>query len=298
MHSYWDDFWALKGLEDATDLAGALGREDLRARWAAVRDEFSRDLIASLSGTISSRGLPYIPGSAELADFDPTATTIALDPAGLAERLPRRELIATFERYFDEFRRRRDGKTWDAYTPYEIRTVGTFVRMGWRERAEELLDFFMAGRRPAGWNGWAEVVGREPRAPRFIGDMPHAWVASDFVRSILEAVAFDRENGTLVVGAGVPAAWLPLHVGPLPTYHGTIDVRMRRDGDGVVVELKGDVGEVLLVSPFDAGARVRVKVPSSLRWPLPSPRRTGVRAPDRPRATPSLPSAAPRADRR
>ena len=30
----------------------------------------------------------------------------------------------------------------------------------------------------AGWNQWAEVVSRTPRKPFFLGDLPHAWVAS------------------------------------------------------------------------------------------------------------------------
>ncbi len=238
VHSYWDDFWALKGLKDATDLAGALSREDLRARWAAVRDEFGRDLFASMSRTISSRGIDYIPGSAELADFDPAATTIALDPAGEQQRLPRRELLATFERYFEEFRRRRDGKAWGAYTPYEIRTVGTFVRLGWRERARELLDFFLAGRRPADWKAWAEVVGREERAPRFVGDIPHAWVGADFIRSCLDFFAWERDSdGSLVLAAGIPAAWLrgghPVAVRRLRTPHGPLDYSLRREKQGL-----------------------------------------------------------------
>ena len=77
--------------------------------------------------------------------------------------------------------------------------------------------------------------------------MPHAWVASDFVRSVLEAIAYDREDGALVVGAGVPAAWLPLHVGPLPTYQGAVDIRISRDG---VVELKGPAKNVVIAAPF------------------------------------------------
>lgn len=262
VHSYWDDFWALKGIADASDLAGALGREDLRARWSADRDEFSKDLLASLSQTISSRGLSYIPGSAELADFDPTATTIALDPAGLAQRLPRNELTATFERYFQEFRRRSEGKAWDAYTPYEVRTVGAFVRLGWRERVGELLDFFMAGRRPAAWNGWAEVVGRDPRAPRFIGDLPHAWVGSDFIRSLLDLFAFEREDGALVLAAGIPAGWLAsgreVGVRRLRTPHGPLSYSLRREKDGLrfsVDALAVPSGGVVLRPPLEAPSR-------------------------------------------
>lgn len=264
VHSYWDDFWALKGLEDATDLAGTLGREDLLARWADVRDEFSRDLSASLSRTIASRGIDYIPGSAELADFDPTATTIALDPAGALGLLPRPELLRTFERYEEEFRRRRDGQAaWDAYTPYEIRTVGTFVRLNQRERAHELLDFFLAGRRPARWNQWAEVVGREPRAPRFVGDMPHAWVGTDFIRSVLDLFAWERESdGALILAAGIPAGWLRqgpgIAVRGLRTPHGSLDYTLRSEKRGLhftIGRLAVPPGGIALQPPLEAPPR-------------------------------------------
>jgi hypothetical protein len=264
VHSYWDDFWALKGLRDATGLAADLGREDLRSRWAAIRDEFEKDLSASLSRTIASRGIDYIPGSAELADFDPTATTIALDPASALELLPRRELLRTFERYEEEFRRRRDGEIpWDAYTPYEIRTVGTFVRLNWRERARELLDFFLAGRRPAGWNQWAEVVGREPRAPRFVGDMPHAWVGADFIRSVLDLFAWERpEDGALVLAAGIPAGWLRngpgVTVRRLRTPHGLLDYTLRSETRGLRFSVGGSAlppGGLALKPPLDAPPR-------------------------------------------
>ena len=33
------------------------------------------------------------------------------------------------------FRDRADGtKPWEAFTPYEMRTIGAFARLGWRER--------------------------------------------------------------------------------------------------------------------------------------------------------------------
>ena len=48
MHSYWDDFFALKGLSDAADLAAMLGRTDDQRRIAALRDEFRHALLASI----------------------------------------------------------------------------------------------------------------------------------------------------------------------------------------------------------------------------------------------------------
>jgi hypothetical protein len=83
------------------------------------------------------------------------------------------------------------------------------VRLGWRERAVEAVRYFMADQRPAGWNQWAEVVGREARRPRFIGDMPHGWVASDFGRALLDMFAYERQaDESLVLMAGVPLRWV------------------------------------------------------------------------------------------
>ncbi len=98
VHSYWDDLFALKGLDDAAQLAGALGLDarerELIASGAALR----RDLGASIRRTITEHGIDYVPGSAELGDFDPSATAIAVSPLGLLSLLPSPELHRTVER--------------------------------------------------------------------------------------------------------------------------------------------------------------------------------------------------------
>jgi F5/8 type C domain/Bacterial alpha-L-rhamnosidase 6 hairpin glycosidase domain len=248
VHSYWDDFWAVKGLSDAAELAKALGRDDEARRFAAWRDELRDDVHASIRGVIVSRGIDFVPGSAELADLDATSTTIALSPGEEQSRLPQRELARTFEKYWESFTARRSGTDGqEAYTPYEWRTVGAFVRLGWRERAKELMDFLFSDRRPANWNQWAEVVWRNPRAPKFIGDMPHGWVGSDYIRSLLDLFAYDRpEDRALVLGAGVPAGWLRDAVGVslrgLRTRWGRLDLAMREEKSGEVrVSIAGDL---------------------------------------------------------
>jgi hypothetical protein len=233
VHSYWDDFWALKGFTEAAAIAAVLGHRDAASRLARQRDEFRQDLYSSLAASTAAHGISYVPGSAELGDFDATATTIALAPVGEQAHLPQDLLRATFERYWQVFVNRRDGRTsWDDYTPYELRTVGTFVRLGWRQRAHQLLDFFFADRRPPGWNQWAEVVGRELRQPRFVGDMPHGWVASDFIRSALDLFAYEREaDGALVLAAGVPPQWLEadgITVDNLRTPYGPLSYSLQR----------------------------------------------------------------------
>jgi hypothetical protein len=245
MHSYWDDFWALRGYKDAVLLAHALGDEEAARRIAASRDEFGHDLHASIVASAAQHRIDFIPGAAELGDFDATSTTIALAPGAEQQRLPQPLLHATFERYWNDFAARREGrKTWADYTPYELRTVGAFVRLGWRDRAHQALQFFMADRRPAAWNQWAEVVGREAREPRFIGDMPHAWISSDYIRSVLDLLAYERESDqSLVLAAGVPPEWLGegVSVHGLATPHGLLSYRLQRDGHGLRLNVDADL---------------------------------------------------------
>jgi hypothetical protein len=254
MHSYWDDFFAAKGLADATWLAHALGFLRDEKRFTTIRDEFEKDLLASIKSAMAAKGIDFIPGSVELGDFDPTSTTIAIEPGGQLGKLPAAAVARTFDRYFDEARSRALGiRQWDNYTPYEWRTVGTFVRLGQPQRAHELAQFFMLGQRPSEWREWAEVVWRDPKAPKFIGDMPHGWVASDFLRSALDMFAYDREDGALVIGAGILPEWVTeapgVAVRNLDTHQGIVSYTMQGSGSSIRVNVTGALANVVVHSP-------------------------------------------------
>ncbi len=229
MHSYWDDFWGLKGFDAAAALAGWAG--DAAAGPLGIRaQEFRDDLLRSIRTTASQCHINFIPGAADLCDFDATSTTVALSPQGEQRNLPPDLLAGTFERYWRQFQARRDGvDPWDVFTPYEIRNVGAMLRLGWPERARSAMDWFQQYRRPLGWNQWAEVVGKDARQPRFIGDMPHGWVAADFIRSTIDLFAFERSGG-LVLAAGVDPKWLRgagIAVERLRTPYGPLSYRLR-----------------------------------------------------------------------
>ena len=242
MHSYWDDFWALRGYKDAAAIALALGRTEEAREFARWRDEFAQDLAASIRVAVAHHGIGHVPGAAELGDFDATSTTVVLDPAQAQALLPSGLLEATFERYWQEASARAEGRrAWTDYTPYELRAVGALARLGQPARAHAMLDFLFRDQRPAGWNQWAEVVAPDARLARFLGDMPHAWVSSDFVRSALDLLAYDREaDGALVIGAGIPDDWLDaggVAVDGLRTPHGPLTFAARRDGGVIVLEV-------------------------------------------------------------
>jgi hypothetical protein len=246
MHSYWDDFWALRGWTDAVYLAAALGHADDARRLQGQRDEFAADLAASITRVAAQRGINFIPGAADLGDFDATSTTIALSPGVGAFAWPDSLLQNTFERYWREFVARRDGtRAWQDYTPYEWRNVGAFVRLAWRDRALAALRYFMADRKPPAWNQWPEVIGREPRTARFIGDLPHGWVASDFLRSALDLFAYEDPAGqSVVLAAGVARAWLAgrgLRVRAIRTRFGPVSYRLRERAGRLELELPAGI---------------------------------------------------------
>jgi hypothetical protein len=240
-YSYWDDFWALRGYKDAVLMAQGLGAADQARQWALWRDEFQQELQASIAATAAFHRIDFVAGAADRGDFDATSTTMALNPAQAA--LPPGLLQATFDRYWQESDTRSRGqRPWRDYTPYELRTVGAFTRLGQPDRAHAMLDFFFRDQRPHGWNQWAEVVLPDAREPRFLGDMPHAWVSSDYIRSALDLFAFDREaQGSLVIGAGLKPRWLRdaggVQVKGLSTPYGPLHYRLQPAGLGWVLDL-------------------------------------------------------------
>jgi hypothetical protein len=130
------------------------------------------------------------------------------------------------------------------------------------------MAFFYADQRPAGWRQWAEVVGEEARKPRFIGDMPHGWVASDQIRAVLDVFAYEHEGThALVLAAGVPLRWLDgagVRIDSLRTPYGPLSwqAASKRVGDRQVVEFRlqrlrdRPPGGITLRGPWPADARV------------------------------------------
>jgi len=265
MHSYWDNFFILRGLKDAVHIAEILGKKDEAARFAAERDDCTRALYASIQLAMQLARIDTLPGCAELGDFDATSTTIALFPGGERGRLPEAALQRTFDRYFERFCQRRDGTLeWLDFTPYENRVIGTYVALGQKERVKATLDYFMSQRRPGAWNHWAEVVFRDPRLPKMLGDMPHTWCGSDYIRSVRSMFVYEREEDrSLVIAGGIPEDWIldpsGIEVSRLPTYHGLLNYSIRsvpvnRIGEQLLVTVGGDLtlppGGLLLAPPL------------------------------------------------
>lgn len=256
VHAYWDDFWALRGLRDAAFLARELGFDDEAPRWSAAADDLESALGESIRQVAREHRLDTVPASVEWADFDPTAIAGAVALAGCASVFADDALATTFDRYMEGFRARREpSSTWSNYSPYEARIVGALVRMGRRDDANALLDGLLADCRPHGWNQWPEILWRDAAAPAHLGDLPHCWIGAEYFVALRTMLLYEREeDGALVVGAGLRRQWIDagLVAKGLPTWWGTVDLDIRRDGDSVRVVVGGSAkppGGVVLALP-------------------------------------------------
>jgi len=243
MHSYWDNFFALLGLREAAYLAAEVGEPDMARGLALQAAGYERCIRDSLTLAMRSHGVEYLPGCVELGDFDATSTTVAMFPCDAGAALPDGALGRTFEKYWAFVESRITDENWEGYTPYEQRGVGAFVRLGQPERAHRLLAWIGGHRRPAGWNHWAEVVWREASTPKFIGDMPHTWVGSDFLHGVMSMFAYEQ-GGRLVLLAGVSRDWItsgePLGIRGLRVGRGSLSVSLHHEADRVIASVSGD----------------------------------------------------------
>ena len=268
VHSYWDDFWALRGLTDAADLARILGTraDELARRSSALAARLGAGLFASIAATRAAHELDFIPGSAEWADFDPTATANALYLLDVPRGLDRAAVERTFDLYLADWRTKRSGEgTWSNYTPYEIRIIGALVRLGRRDAALELLRFFLSDRRPRAWNQWPEIAWRDRKAPAHVGDLPHTWISAEYVLAVRSLFAYEREaDRALVLAAGLAPEWIEgegVRVRSMPTLYGALSYSLRRiDERTVRFDLASGVDcRIILRPPLAAPLReVRV----------------------------------------
>ena len=247
MHSYWDNFFTMKGLKDAADIQKILGETENYQHISEVQDSFRKNLYNSIDLAMKQRNIDYIPGCVELGDFDATSTTIALTPCNELNNLPKPQVYNTFNKYYEFFKERRDGKReWINYTPYENRLIGSFILLDQPERAHELISFFLNDQRPQGWHHWAEVVWKDYRIPRYIGDMPHTWVGSDFINAIRSMFVYENEyDQSLVLASALYQDWIDapegMSIEHLPTYYGEISYSIKKEKDHYKFAISGDV---------------------------------------------------------
>ncbi len=246
VHSYWDNYFAILGLKDAAALAEAAGQPEAAAHDLAMAADLRKDVVDSIEAAAKYCHVDVIVSCPDYGEEDASGVAILVNPCDEMSYMPQTLLRNTFDAYYEKCRARAEGRVqWSGYTPYESRNMGVFARLGDKDRAQWLMRWFTKDTRPMGWNQWAEVVFQDPRAPVYIGDMPHTWCAAEFVREIRDFFVYEEDRDkSLVFGSGVPEDWLQgrgIELQDLPTAYGRISLRAVTKGAADVYRVTGNL---------------------------------------------------------
>lgn len=259
MHSYWDDFWAIRGWADGIEMSEILGRKFL-ADWAKDESKkFSTSIRESIEKTIAWKSLDYIPVDADKGTPDPTSIAIAMFPTEAWQVLPAEILDRTFREYNRMVKERDASSLPYSYTPYEVRNILALATLGYRQEAFNLHGILFKGRRPAPWNEFAEVVLSDSRKGVYIGDMPHTWVGAGYVNSVRGLIVMEEDKSkTLNLLFGTPREWLVgdgIVLSNFPTHFGKLMMQAKWDDSDQRLNLDVDVQK-------DTARKIYV------RWPI------------------------------
>lgn len=245
VHSYWDSFWAMRGLADAAALCRVLQNDTWADTFAREEKALRADVAASIARVIAERGIPHIPGSVEWADSDPTASACAVGQLGERECYPAEALRYTFDGFMQHWHTRMaDIATRTKYSAYDIRVINALVKLGRREDAWDIARFYLQDRRPCAWNQWPEITWPDPQSPGHLGDLPHSWIGAEYVLAF-RCLFVDEYHESLVIGQGLLSDWLSapgIAICAWPTAWGVLSYEVvANDAQTITLVMSGDV---------------------------------------------------------
>ncbi|HUE75718.1 MAG TPA: beta galactosidase jelly roll domain-containing protein [Chloroflexota bacterium] len=230
---YWDDFWALAGLQEARAMALVLGNRAAAERFLSEETALRDALMTSIQFMKDRYNQPQRPtGPHDIGNTsDARGTSAAMWPL---EVLPdeRPLLRDSFEHYFKRWIEPYGGGYFhhlDLIWPYAgLGLAQGYLRLGMYDELWTIMDWTMKNQTVPGAYAWAEGV--HPTTGGFgIGDMPHGWFGAEFV-NLLRDILITEQNGRLVIASGVPLRWLtagePISINHAPTTHGLAGYRL------------------------------------------------------------------------
>jgi hypothetical protein len=286
-NGYWtvDDYEALMGLAAYRYLAQAIGDAG-ETRWAT--DEYNSLLAATnatLAATTRHFHLDYLPCSM----LEPNTANRCKRPDdanwaapflsgrwawdgqlfGAAVTGPAANLVdATYAYGFGRLKGKLPPNTYGGYPDNYYSTgynagygSGALASTHYRDQGIRSYEFMIARTQSGPYSWWESVSAPSTTSPwigshptRGGGSSPHAWGIANANKVLLDSIAAQESDGTLIVGRGLPDAWLKAgettSITNFPTTDGhRLSLRISGGNQSVTLTLKGSTGTVLFELP-------------------------------------------------
>jgi len=259
-HHYWDDFWVILGLKQIARVAQEIGRPSDARRLQELAEDLLHWTKESYRLLMRQKGIHWIPNGPE--DLEGTSmargTSPAIWPGNL---LPPDDPVvqASFRHYYEKWIKPyggayyHQGKLW----PYGFELALGYVLIGQKEIAHEILQWHLQHQTFPGNYAWGEQL--DPKTAAFVaGDIPHCWVAADYINLVLGMLLFSYPDRIALL-SGVHEKWLTtgkrIAMRNAPTYFGSLDFQAayRPETQQLTLELGGSASPpqgFVLANPF------------------------------------------------
>jgi len=248
-HFYWDDFWCIRGLQDALFAATELNETAAAAEIRQILEDLHGSTLASIRQVMAKEQIDWIPVAPESATASGKArgTTPAVWPGGAFT--PDDPLILrSFEHYWDTLIVPRHGGYYHGGQPWPYATLElahAYLNIGQPDRAYQMLRWTLDRQSAPGMYAWAEVA--DGGNHLFLGgDLPHGWACAEYV-SLIRDMLVCEVGDAVVLTAGVPSHWLEhgrrIEFERAPTHFGKLSCKIasRAAAGEIALDLKTDV---------------------------------------------------------
>ncbi|MDP0500645.1 MAG: hypothetical protein Q7P63_11155 [Verrucomicrobiota bacterium JB022] len=242
-HYYWDDYWAIGGMQLTADAFAEGGKAETARLCRSLAEDYSACVERSIQNFALRKGRGAIPASPyRRMDSGAIGVLVAdyplqLYPAG-DERIAKTVDFFLKKCWVEGgFFQDMTHSGMNIYLTLDI--AQTLLRHGdnrWQDVVRAVVDMASAT------GQWPEAIHPHTKGG-CIGDGQHGWASAEFFMWVRNA--FVREEGErLVIGSGLLPEWIesgePMSFGPAPTPWGEVRVAMRHLEDELEVQVLGE----------------------------------------------------------
>lgn len=224
-HHFWDDFWAIRGLQDAAWMAGKISKPEVAHDYYQKAMKLKKNTFYLIKRLQNSHNIQWIPNGPEdlYGSSMARGSSPAVWPGGIYP--DENDLIQrSFDYYWQKWIAPYNGAYYHqgGYWPYAFELGTCYLLLDHPERTQTILRWHLEHQTFPGVYSWGEKL--DSSTVKFAaGDMPHGWVAADYINMLRTMLLYEK-NDSLIVGAGIPWHWLSegcrVGIDMAPTYKG------------------------------------------------------------------------------
>jgi GH15 family glucan-1,4-alpha-glucosidase len=230
---YWDDFWAVRGLRDASFAAKALGKTRDADKFQNLAQLLLDATWKSIRKVAKDHSIQYIPNGPEDIESSAMArgTSCGIWPCGVLEPSDP-FVVESFDVYWNKWIKKCNGgfEHKAEFWPYAgLDLAMDYLMLGQYERSASILRWSINHDPTGGFYSWPEGMNVKDYTLA-AGDMPHGWMCAAYINLIRNMLVRESDS-ELIIASGVPREWLSpgrsIEIKNFPTLYGPISYILR-----------------------------------------------------------------------